>query len=377
MAFWTGVNQGYKAHKANVLAEKNIQLSEEELDLRKRNEARADAQFEEQVLQNERELALQLRKDLGIVSTGSSNTRSGTNTKTSGPGLLENNIATLKKTFNIEDAQIAKVHGAGGAASIAELVKVATKLRTDYDSGEYFFAQPFNEILGSVLSDAIYTADRTELITPESLAKRLGTPEVSATIVNIVGNERTIPGATNFPEVTRVKVATAAELKDLKDLAAGEVSEQAIANMQQARTFIADVAEKRRTDPDNLSELEKITSSWLVNYNMDVGNALQDATKNKLYTPLLTKFGFPNVSGITDYFKKTQGAPLTVFNNLEVMPLDLTRYMPDDAGVMDQMPMLSTLKSLGIIQTGQQVILMAPRSADDPTIIRRKATIKN
>ena len=110
---------------------------------------------------------------------------------------------------------------------------------------------------------------------------------------------------------------------------------------------------------------------------MDVGNALQDATKNKLYTPLLTKFGFPNVSGITDYFKKTQGAPLTVFNNLEVMPLDLTKYMPDDAGVTNQMAMLSTLKSLGIVQTGQQVILMAPRSADDPTIIRRKARIGN
>ena len=144
MGMWTGINQGYKAHKANVLAEKNLQLSEDELDIRRRNSDRADKEFESNETLKKVEMAKLIKSTFGSsfspVKTGSgSGSSSTTNISTE---ILRKNMAVLTTRFQIPAAEVQDLYAKGGASAVVELAKMGNGYLNKFKTGNYIGEAP-------------------------------------------------------------------------------------------------------------------------------------------------------------------------------------------------------------------------------------------
>ena len=160
MAMWTGINQGYKAHKANVLAEKNLQLSEDELDIRRRNSDRADQQFKSDETMRQVEMAKLIKTTFGgsfsPVKRGPGS--GGSSTASISTTDLKKNMAVLTTRFKIPETEVQDLYAKGGASAVVELAKMGNGYLNKFKTGDYIGEAP-SIVVGQMLSDAIFTQD--------------------------------------------------------------------------------------------------------------------------------------------------------------------------------------------------------------------------
>ena len=317
MGMWTGINQGYKAHKANVLAEKNLQLSEDELDIRRRNSDRADQQFKSDETMRQVEMAKLIQANFLPVKTGSGS-KGGSSTKVS-EAELRKNMAVLTTRFQIPAAEVQDLHAKGGASAVVELVKIGNTYSNKFKTGEYLGEAP-NIVVGQMLSDAIFTQAEEVAYDWDKINKQVGF-EVDETVRTMVGSSSLVPGTASFESPALIEKPTLAELDaaDKRGVVNVEAQSRADAKAISGRLN----AIRARQQSSELSSIENLELQWLVERQGQISSA-QESFKDDLFTPLIELYGSSYLETVTKFYPELQNAPLNpAFKLASQQPVDV------------------------------------------------------
>ena len=321
MAMWTGINLGYQAHKASVLAEKNIQLSEEELDIRRRNSDRADKQFKSDETMRQVEMAKLIRENFGSsflpVKTGS--VSGGDSSTKVSPANLKRDMKILTARFEIPEAEVQDLYAKGGASAVVELAKMGNSYLDKFKTGNLVGDAP-NIVVGQMLSDAIFTQAEEVAYDWDKINEQVGF-EVDETIRTMVGTSSLIPGTASFESPALIEKPTLAEL-DAADQR-GVINAEA-----QSRTDVKDIngrlnAIRARQQSSELSSIQKSELDWLVEREKQILSA-QESFKDKVFTPLIELYGSSYLETVTKFYPELQNAPLNpAFKLASQQPVDV------------------------------------------------------
>ena len=321
MAFWTGVNQGYKAHKANVLAEKNIQLSEEELDIRRRNSDRADKEFESNETLKKVEMAKLIKSTFGSsfspIKTGSGSGSSSTaNISTE---ILRKNMAVLTTRFQIPAAEVQDLYAKGGASAVVELAKMGNGYLDKFKTGNYIGEAP-SIVVGQMLSDAIFTQAEEVAYDWDKINEQVGF-EVDETVRTMVGSSSLVPGTASFESPALIEKPTLAELDAADKRGVVNVEAQSRADAKAINGRLNAI--RTRQQSSELSSIENLELQWLVERQGQISSA-QESFKDDLFTPLIELYGSSYLETVIKFYPELQNAPLNpAFKLASQQPVDV------------------------------------------------------
>ena len=321
MAFWTGVNQGYKAHKANVLAEKNIQLSEEELDIRRRNSDRADKEFESNETLKKVEMAKLIKSTFGSsfspIKTGSGSGSSSTaNISTE---ILRKNMAVLTTRFQIPAVEVQDLYAKGGASAVVELAKMGNGYLDKFKTGNYIGEAP-SIVVGQMLSDAIFTQAEEVAYDWDKINEQVGF-EVDETVRTMVGSSSLVPGTASFESPALIEKPTLAELDAADKRGVVNVEAQSRADARAINGRLNAI--RTRQQSSELSSIENLELQWLVERQGQISSA-QESFKDDLFTPLIELYGSSYLEAVTKFYPELQNAPLNpAFKLASQQPVDV------------------------------------------------------
>ena len=310
MGMWTGINQGYKAHKANVLAEKNLQLSEDELDIRRRNSDRADKEFESNETLKKVEIAKLIQKNFGSsfspVTTGSGSGSSSTaNISTE---ILRKNMAVLTTRFQIPAAEVQDLHAKGGASAVVELVKMGNTYSNKFKTGEYIGEAP-NIVIGQMLSDAIFTQSEEVAYDWGKINEQVGF-EVDETIRTMVGSGYVIPGTASFEAPALIEKVAIADLDKFNKLLVQYAKDQATTEFTKITDSINSLTAAAEGDlTEDQEDSNELLARWLSD-RMTVVDQSLESYKNGVYGPLVEIYGATQAEQLEPYYTGITKAPL-------------------------------------------------------------------
>ena len=310
MGMWTGINQGYKAHKANVLAEKNLQLSEDELDIRRRNSDRADKEFESNETLKKVEMAKLIKSTFGSsfspVKTGSgSGSSSTTNISTE---ILRKNMAVLTTRFQIPAAEVQDLHAKGGASAVVELVKMGNTYSNKFKTGEYIGEAP-NIVIGQMLSDAIFTQSEEVAYDWGKINEQVGF-EVDETIRTMVGSGYVIPGTASFEAPALIEKVAIADLDKFNKLLVQYAKDQATTEFTKITDSINSLTAAAEGDlTEDQEDSNELLARWLSD-RMTVVDQSLESYKNGVYGPLVEIYGATQAEQLEPYYTGITKAPL-------------------------------------------------------------------
>jgi len=319
MGMWKGINQGNKAYEANLLAEKNIQLSEDELDIRRRNSDRADKKFESEETMRQVEMATLIRNNLGgSFSPVKTSSGGGSSTKVS-ETELKKNMAVLTTRFQIPAAEVQDLHAKGGASAVVELVKIGNTYSNKFKTGEYLGEAP-NIVIGQMLSDAIFTQSEEVAYDWNKINEQVGF-EVNETIRTMVGSGYVIPGTASFEAPALIEKPTLAELDAADKRGVVNVEAQSRADAKAINGRLNAI--RTRQQSSELSSIENLELQWLVERQGQISSA-QESFKDDLFTPLIELYGSSYLETVTEFYPKLQNAPLNpAFKLASQQPVDV------------------------------------------------------
>jgi hypothetical protein len=321
MGMWTGINQGYKAHKANVLAEKNLQLSEDELDIRRRNSDRADKEFESNETLKKVEMAKLIKSTFGSsfspVKTGSgSGSSSTTNISTE---ILRKNMAVLTTRFQIPAAEVQDLYAKGGASAVVELAKMGNGYLDKFKTGDYIGEAP-SIVVGQMLSDAIFTQAEEVAYDWDKINEQVGF-EVDETVRTMVGSSSLVPGTASFESPALIEKPTLAELDAADKRGVVNVEAQSRADAKAINGRLNAI--RTRQQSSELSSIENLELQWLVERQGQISSA-QESFKDDLFTPLIELYGSSYLETVTEFYPELQNAPLNpAFKLASQQPVDV------------------------------------------------------
>ena len=321
MGMWTGINQGYKAHKANVLAEKNLQLSEDELDIRRRNSDRADKEFESNETLKKVEMAKLIKSTFGSsfspVKTGSGSGSSSTaNISTE---ILRKNMAVLTTRFQIPAAEVQDLYAKGGASAVVELVKMGNTYPNKFKTGDYIGEAP-SIVVGQMLSDAIFTQAEEVAYDWDKINEQVGF-EVDETVRTMVGSSSLVPGTASFESPALIEKPTLAELDAADKRGVVNVEAQSRADAKAINGRLNAI--RTRQQSSELSSIENLELQWLVERQGQISSA-QESFKDDLFTPLIELYGSSYLETVTEFYPELQNAPLNpAFKLASQQPVDV------------------------------------------------------
>ena len=319
MGMWKGINQGNKAYEANLLAEKNIQLSEDELDIRRRNSDRADKKFESEETMRQVEMATLIRNNLGgSFSPVKTSSGGGSSTKVS-ETELKKNMAVLTTRFQIPAAEVQDLHAKGGASAVVELVKIGNTYSNKFKTGEYLGEAP-NIVIGQMLSDAIFTQSEEVAYDWNKINEQVGF-EVNETIRTMVGSGYVIPGTASFEAPALIEKPTLAELDAADKRGVVNVEAQSRADAKAINGRLNAI--RTRQQSSELSSIKNLELQWLVERQGQISSA-QESFKDDLFTPLIELYGSSYLETVTEFYPKLQNAPLNpAFKLASQQPVDV------------------------------------------------------
>ena len=321
MGMWTGVNQGYKAHKANVLAEKNLQLSEDELDIRRRNSDRADKEFESNETLKKVEMAKLIKSTFGSsfspVKTGSGS--GGSSTTNISTEILRKNMAVLTTRFQIPAAEVQDLYAKGGASAVVELAKMGNGYLDKFKTGNYIGEAP-SIVVGQMLSDAIFTQAEEVAYDWDKINEQVGF-EVDETVRTMVGSSSLVPGTASFESPALIEKPTLAELDAADKRGVVNVEAQSRADAKAINGRLNAI--RTRQQSSELSSIENLELQWLVERQGQISSA-QESFKDDLFTPLIELYGSSYLETVTEFYPELQNAPLNpAFKLASQQPVDV------------------------------------------------------
>ena len=310
MAMWTGINLGYQAHKASVLAEKNIQLSEDELDIRRRNSDRADKEFESNETLKKVEMAKLIKSTFGSsfspVKTGSGSGSSSTaNISTE---ILRKNMAVLTTRFQIPAAEVQDLYAKGGASAVVELVKIGNTYSNKFKTGEYLGEAP-NIVVGQMLSDAIFTQSEEVAYDWDKINKQVGF-EVDETVRTMVGSGYVIPGTASFESPALIEKVAIGDLDKFNALLVQYAKDQATTEFNKITNSINSLTAAAEGDlTENQEDSNALLADWLSDRMTVVDQSLK-SYKDGVYGPLIGLYGATQAEQLEPYYTGITKAPL-------------------------------------------------------------------
>lgn len=310
MAVWTGINQGYRAHKANVLAEKNLQLSVDELDIRSRNSDRADQQFKSDETMRKVEMANLIRTtfsgSFSPVKTGSGS--GGSSTANISTADLKKNMAVLTTRFQIPAAEVQDLHAKGGASAVVELVKMANTYSNKFKTGEYLGETP-SIVVGQMLSDAIFTQSEEVAYDWNKINEQVGF-EVNETIRTMVGSGYVIPGTASFEAPALIEKVAIGDLDKFNALLVQYAKDQATTEFNKITNSINSLTAAAEGDlTRDQEDSNALLANWLSDRMTVVDQSLK-SYKDGVYGPLIGLYGATQAEQLEPYYTGITKAPL-------------------------------------------------------------------
>ncbi len=295
MGAWQGIAQG-------LAAVEERKLNQEELDIRKRAEERAEEAFELDKLTTRTTLASQI-KDLygsGSISTSKSKTKKS---KIS-TAQNKNNFKILTERFSVDPEAVAKVYAAAGADGVAEAVNIAKNYSEKFKTNSYVGPEP-SIVIGQMLEGALYTESETAEYDWDKIESEIGVPLDDA-LRTLIGNEYVIPGAVAFDSPALVEKPTLSDLEDVEKRAMSNSLQLAKNENRIILSRSSELAEIQNTR--SLTDIEQQEFDWISNRALEINSAIE-SYKDEVFDPLIGLYG-STMTNLLDYFKEFEGSPI-------------------------------------------------------------------
>ena len=300
MGMWQGIGQG-------LAAVEERKFNQQQLDIRKRAEERAEEAFEIDKLTTRTALASQIRDLYGSGSSSKTSKGKG-NSKSTKITTSENknNFQILVERFSVDEAEVQKLYATAGASGVAEAVKLATSYSDKFKTGNYTGPEP-SIVIGQMLENALYTNSETLEYDWDKITTEIGVPLDDA-LRTMLGESYTLPGAVSFESPALV------EKPGLSDLA--DVEKRAVSNSLQSAKRENRIIFSRSNelvkiqDTRSLTDIEQQEFDWISGRAIKIDSAI-NSHKDQVYNPLIELYG-STMTDLLDYYKQFEGAPIGV-----------------------------------------------------------------
>jgi len=305
MGMWTGINQGSAEAEEKKLARKRLELSDEELNLRRRSADRADKQFELEETTRTIALAKSIRDTYGGIranSLGGNGKGSGTNiTKTQ----VNQSMTVLSKKYGLAPEVLTELYSKGGATGVVQAATYAENYSKKFSTGNFVGDAP-NLVIGEMIAGALYTNSETVDYDWGKINRELGT-EVDQAVKDMLGESYTVPGAVTLTPPPLIKKPSLIELDaaDRRGIMSAESQARGESRLINRRLNTL----RKKQEDQSIGSTEQLELSWLVDRLVMIKSA-QDSFKDDVFTPLIELFGASYINTVTDYYENLEGAPL-------------------------------------------------------------------
>ena len=309
MGMWGGIRQGLETFKKD-------KLNEEQMDLTRAREERADKVFTRNEEAAALERMIKLQELLG-TSSGfaplSLSSSSGSGTKKTTAGTKEHYINILKG-FEIEPEAIAKLYSIGGTvaagtAALKKAVDILRPYREEQSSGNYMGGLSTSDAFSSMLSTAVITeskdidlnddwwaAQETKFKTVFDQEDRDG-----------FGSTMTIPGQITFLDLPQnVKPTDLGDQEKVREMSRDFVKAQAEVELSRIRKEQSNLIEIEKNG--NLNENDILARDWMAGRTKKIFDAQTEIKDLKDYGQLNSIYG----SEFTKQIIETQGKNFNV-----------------------------------------------------------------
>ena len=306
-----GINQGLQiARKAS--------LDEEQMDLTRAREERADKVF----TRNEEAAALErMIKLQGLLGSSSGfdplslNSGGGGGTKKTAAGTKEHYIDILKG-LEVDHEAIAKLYSTGGTAAAGTLalkkaVDILRPYREEQGSGNYMGGLSASDAFSSMLSTAVITESKDIDLDEDWWAAQ----EIKFQTVfdqedrDGFGSTMTIPGQVTFLDLPQsVKPTDPADQEKVRNMSRDFVKSQAEVELAKLRKEQSNLIEIEKKPGGSLSEKDIIARDWMVERTKKIFDAQTEIKDFKDYGQLNSIYG----SEFAKQIIKTQGKNFNV-----------------------------------------------------------------
>ena len=340
MGMWAGIQQGMAAAEASKLAKKQLEMSEEDFELRKQANDRAERALELNEIESKLKRVSTIKNTFGGLPRAT--TASGARSKKTGPTQTEINqsIQVLSERFQVDEAVIKRVYTQGGADGIVKAAQLAIKYDDKFRTGNYTGDAP-SIVVGEMLSGALYTESQTVEYDWDKINETLGV-EVDEAVRDMVGDSYVVPGAVTFTEPALVEKIDYAGLEQVekRGISAAESLARSESRAVQSRLN----ALIKKSESEALTSTEQTEQIWLTQ-RIEQISAAQDAFKEDVFTPLIELYGSSYMDTLREYDPSLKGAPLNpVF----------TEAAQTETAVPNRSVALNLLKA-GVLKPGMRV----------------------
>ena len=320
MGMWSGIRQGFEWRAKQDLLEQQQALSEEELELKRENfelaRAKAKADADSERLTN----ALAIKKALGLTGSGTASGKGGTTASTTDQSSVNKYMQTLTTRFGVEEDAIKKVYATGGAEGVADLYKKAVTYDEKFRTGGIVGESP-SQVVGAMISDAIYVAPTTQEIDWDSIEEDLGVT-IDLQTRELIGDSYTVPGSVDIATPALIEKPTFQELEQIEKRGVTGAMSKASSELDKISARLS--ALTTRDADAGLSEVEKAERDWLITRQNSITSAT-DSVKNDNLAPLISLYGGDYMKSLIDYYgPKLEGAPINqAFFEAAQTPIDM------------------------------------------------------
>ena len=342
MGMWSGIRQGIKEDEAS-------KLSEEKMELARRQEERLEEQFSLTKTQALIDQSIAIKNSLG--SGADSIALPGVGSKsTSGSG--KNNLSTkamtavLVETYQLDSDVLESIYQqggtkAGGRDNILRAYNIAKKYNDKWNTGKYTGEVP-SVVLGNMLTNAVRSEGSTVTIDWDSVETNMGTT-ISDEVRKNVGDTYSIPGQTVFETPGLVQTPAWPDIKTVEQRALVQSLEASRVEAVRIRKFLADSL--KDNEVTIAGSPEAVMRLWLVDREKAITSA-QKSYDDEIYTPIIQMYGAGvMLDRIKTFDKSMQNAPFSpAFSEAAQEPVDVGTEIN-----------FGTLRAYGYIVDGQPV----------------------
>lgn len=305
MGMWAGIQQGMAAAEASKLAKKQLEMSEEEFDLRRQANARAEKALELDEIESKLKRVKTIRETFGGLPGGTSaGSTASKNTKIT-PTKVNESMQVLSQRFQVDPEVIKKVYTQGGAEGIVRAAELAVKYDDKFRTGNYTGDAP-SAVVGEMLSGALYTESQTVEYDWDKINETLGI-EVDEAVRDMVGDSYIVPGSVSFTEPALVEKIDFAGLEQAEKRGISAAESLARSESRSVKSRLNALVKK--SGSESLTSTEQAEQIWLTERLQQI-SAAQDAFKEDVFTPLIELYGSSYVDTLKDYYPNLKDAPL-------------------------------------------------------------------
>ena len=340
MGKWGGIQQGLAAVEAGKLAKKNLELSDQELELRKMAADRADKQFESDETARAFEIAKGIRSTYGGIRANSLGGGGAGSKNKITRTQVNQSMTVLSEKYGLSTEVLTELYSKGGADGVVQAATYAENYANKFSTGDFVGDAP-NLVIGEMIAGALYTDSETVEYDWEKINTELGM-EVDQAVKDMLGASYTVPGAVTLtpPPLVEKPSLTDLDAADKRGIMSAESQARGESRIINGRLNTL----RKKQEDQSISSTEQLELSWLVD-RLGMISSAQDSFKNDVYTPLIELFGASYINTVTDYYGNLEGAPLNpAFFNASKQEIPVTNEA-----------VIKSLARLGILVPGMRI----------------------